>query len=389
MTINPMDGVPASAMPEAPQTPPRKRHTVALVIASVGAVLILVGAAVAGHGVWSTLAEWSSPPSSQDDSFEPGHDGQLMPDRPLEGLDVSDATDRQKVGIVTILTDLYYDDASQAAGTGSILTSDGEVLTNNHVIEGSTKIEVTVESTGETYDAIVLGTDKTNDVALLQLQDAEGLDTVDLSFDDVEVGDDVSSIGNAQGTGDLVVASGTVTAIDETLSISDGYGGQYEKLTGLIEVDADVVSGDSGGPLVDEQGDVIGMVTAASSGDRDIRGYAITIGFAMEVVEQIESGEETDTVNIGPTAFMGVTLDIEQGPIGVLLDGTIADTPADKAGLGAGDLITAFEGTPVNDVDTLKAMVRAHEPGDVVSVTYTDAAGVEHTVELTLTEGPA
>ena len=386
MTISPTDG----AEPTPPQTPPRKRLTLAITAASIGAVVILGLAAVAGHGVWSTLAEWSSQsPIQQGESQQPGHRGELSPNRPLDGLDVSDATDQQKVGLVTILTDLAYSDGSQAAGTGSILTSDGEVLTNNHVIEGSAEIEVTIESTGETYQAVVLGTDKTNDVALLQIVDAEGLDTVDLSFDDVAIGDDVASIGNAQGTGDLVVADGTVTAVDQKLSISNDYGGTYEKLTGLIEVDADVVSGDSGGPLVDDEGDVVGMVTAASSGGSEIFGYAITIGFAMEVVEQIESGEETDTVNIGPTAFMGVTLDEDQGPTGVLINGALEGTPADKAGLVAGDTITSFDGTEVNDIDTLKALVRAHDPGDVVSVEYTDEDGVDHVVELTLTEGPA
>jgi S1-C subfamily serine protease len=390
MTIDPLDGVSPTAPPEPPQTPPRKRHTLAITAASIGALALLVGAAFAGHGVWSTLAEWSAPPAVQHgDSYQPGHNDEPMPDRPLDGLDISPATDEQKVGIVTILTDLAYSDGSQAAGTGSILTSDGEVLTNNHVIEGSAEIEVTIESTGETYQAVVLGTDKTNDVALLQLVDARGLDTVDVDLDDVAVGDDVSSIGNAQGTGDLVVASGTVTAIDESLSINNDYGGEYENLTGLIEIDADVVSGDSGGPLVDDDGDIIGMVTAASSGGGDIRGYAITIAFALDVVEQIESGEETDTINIGPTAFMGVTLDADQGPIGVLIDGALDGTPADKAGLVAGDLITAFDGTEVNDIDTLKALVRAHDPGDVVEVAYTDANGVPQVAELTLTEGPA
>jgi S1-C subfamily serine protease len=388
--MNPLDGVEQTAPPEPPQTPRPRRYTAAIVAASIGGVLLLGGAAIAGHGVWSTLADWSSPSASQNgDSYQPGHTGEPLPDRPLDGLDISDATDDQKVGIVTILTDLAYSDGSQAAGTGSILTADGEVLTNNHVIEGSSEIEVTIESTGDTYQAIVLGTDKTNDVALLQLVDASGLDTVDLSFNDVAVGDDVASIGNAQGTGDLVVAAGTVTSTDETLSIGNDFGGQYEELTGLIEVDADVVSGDSGGPLVDDAGDVIGMVTAASSGGEPIFGYAITIAFAMDVVDQIESGVETDTVNIGPTAFMGVTLDENQGPTGVLINGALPGTPAEKAGLVPGDTITTFDGTAVNDIDTLKALVRAHNPGDVVSVEYTDADGVEHTVELTLTEGPA
>ena len=388
MTYNPTDDVQPPAPPVPPLSPPPRphRYTLAITLGIAGAVLALGGAAVAGHAVWTLFTQASTAPYG--DSYKPGHDG-AMPDYPIEDLDVSDASDEDKVGVVTILTDIAYNEDSQAAGTGSILTADGQVLTNNHVIEGSSEIEVTIESTGETFDAVVLGTDKTNDVALLQLTDASGLDTVDLSSVAVEVGDRVASIGNAQGTGDLVTARGTVISLDDSLSIGNGYGGEYENLDGLIEIDADVVSGDSGGPLVDGEGDVVGMVTAASTSDDDIRGYAITIADAMVIVEQIRSGEETDTVNIGPTAFMGVTLAAEQGDVGVTIDGTFANPPADKAGLVDGDVITALDGTVVNSIDEIRAAVRAHEPGDEVTVTYLDAGGVERSVELTLTEGPA
>lgn len=367
--------------PPPPPTPPRRALGIFGLI--LGIVVLLGGTAAIIFGVLRFALQAADnfanpqPQPTQSESADP------------DELEVTAATDEQKIGVVTIVTDLYYDDQSQAAGTGSILSSDGMVLTNNHVIEGSTYIEVTIESTGETYDAVVLGTDKTHDVALLQLEDARGLDRADISREPVEVGDIVTSIGNARGTGDLVAAEGVVLSLDESLSISDGYGGEYENLDELIEVDADVVSGDSGGPLVDENGDVIGMITAASTGSRNIRGYAIAIEKALEIVEQIESGVETETVHIGPSAFMGVTVAEEQGETGVTLDGTIADTPADKAGLVAGDIITTVDGVAVFTLAELKALVTSHDPGDVVTVTYIDTDGVVQNAQITLTEGPA
>lgn len=386
MTLPPTDtSVPQGQyMPFGPVPPPTPRSRALGVIGLVvGILLLLGGTAAIVIGVlrfaFDALNNYAHPQPSHSQSRE-------LTDA---DLDVTSATDEQKIGVVTILTDLYYDDESQAAGTGSVLSSNGTVLTNNHVIEGSTYIEVTIESTGETFDAVVLGTDKAHDVALLQLEDARGLDTVDMSDDAVAIGDTVASIGNAEGTGDLVVAQGPVVSIDESLSISDGFGGEYENLDDLIEVDADVVSGDSGGPLVDVDGDVVGMITAASTGAGDIRGYAIPIAKALAIVEQIESGVETETVHIGPSAFMGVTVAAEQGDGGVTLDGTIADTPADKAGLRAGDIITAVEGVAVFTLTELKAIVTSHDPGDVITVTYTDTDGAVQNVQLTLTEGPA
>ena len=396
MTIEPPSGlVPPEPRPQvapAPQfaapEPPRPMRRGAIVATAAGAALLLVGSGFLGHALWA-LNDNTGAKSSEIELGRPGHSLPLPQVASENDLDVTAATVAETVGVVTILTDLYYDDQSQAAGTGSILSSDGTVLTNNHVIEGSTSIEVTVESTGETYEAIVLGTDKTKDVALLQLVDAEDLDTVELNYDEPSIGDEVRSIGNALGTGDLVTARGDVVSLGESLSISDGNGNSYEELDNLIEVDADVVSGDSGGPLVDDDGEVIGMVTAASSGGSNISGFAVTTADAMDVVEQILDGDESGTVNIGATAFMGVTLADVQDQGGVTLNGTLADTPADKAGLESGDTIMSVDGVTVTTVEELKAEVAKHEPGDVIEVTYTDANGASQTVELTLTEGPA
>jgi S1-C subfamily serine protease len=309
------------------------------------------------------------------------------------------ATDEQQVGVVTIVSTLYYDSDSQAAGTGIILSSTGEILTNNHVVAGATTIEVTVESTGVTYEAEVVGTDATADVAVLQLEDASGLTpaTIDDSSS-VAVADAVTSVGNAEGTGDLVAASGTVTALDESIEVGNEYTGATESLSDLIEIDADVVSGDSGGPLVDADGEVIGIVTAASSGTADITGYAIEIDTALAIVDQIEAGTASDTVVIGTPAFLGVTLadtttttpqTDTDAATGVVLGGVIDGLPAAEAGLVAGDTITAVDGTAVSNAESLSEIVASHQPGESVTITYLDASGDSHSVTVTLVEGPA
>jgi S1-C subfamily serine protease len=299
------------------------------------------------------------------------------------------ATDEQTEGVVTIVSSLYYSDTTQAAGTGVILTADGQILTNNHVIDGATSIAVTVESTGKTYDATVVGTDASDDIALLQLVDASGLDVSSTSTDTLSVGDEATSVGNAEGTGNLVAAAGTITALDEAITVGNEYTGASESLSGLIEVDADVVSGDSGGPLVNDEGDVIGIVTAASSGSANISGYAIPIDTALTIVDQINSGVETDSVAIGAPAFLGVQIATSQTAGGVVIGGVIAGTPAETAGLAEGDTITAVDGTAVTTSDALSALIATHEPGDSVAVNYTTAAGVAQQATVTLMEGPA
>lgn len=309
-------------------------------------------------------------------------------------VNASAATDAQEVGVVTIVSTLDYDSNSQAAGTGIILTSNGEILTNNHVIEGSTSIEVTVESTGKTYTATVVGTDETDDIAVLQLVDSNGdkvtgLTKATLDTDTISQGDAVTSIGNAEGTGNLVAASGTVTALDQSIQVANDTTGATESLSGLIETDADVVSGDSGGPLIDSEGEVTGVVTAASSGTQDVTGYAIPINTAVSIAKQIIAGEASDTIVIGLPAFLGVELATTQTGTGVQVSGTVSGSAAAGTGLAAGDTITAVDGTAVNSTDSLSAVIKSHAVGDTVTITYTDASGASQQVTVTLTEGPA
>jgi len=305
--------------------------------------------------------------------------------------DATAASDAQQVGVVTIVSTLNYSDESQAAGTGIILSSTGEILTNNHVIAGSTSIEVTVESTGETYSAEVVGTDSTADVAVIQLDDASGLTPATLDDSStVAVSDAVTAIGNAEGTGDLVAAAGTVTALDESIEVGNEYTGATEGLSDLIEVDADVVSGDSGGPLLDADSEVIGITTAASSGTANITGYAIAIDTALAIVDQIEAGQASDTVVIGVPAFFGITLSDETTTTaGVTVGGVIDGMPAAEAGLVAGDRIKSVDGESVSTASELSEVIASHEPGDSITVKYVDAAGDSHTATVTLVEGPA
>lgn len=316
-------------------------------------------------------------------------------------LDTGTATEAQQQGVVLIDTVLGYQSA-EAAGSGVVLTSDGLVLTNNHVVEGATQITVTIGTTGATYTAQVVGTDATADVAVLQLVGASGLTTAALDTDgDLAVGDAVTAVGNAEGGGVLLAADGTVTALDQSITTRAEGVSSGEALTGLIQVDADVVSGDSGGALLDDQGEVVGITTAASSGSADITGFAIPVDDALDVAAQIVAGQDSGTITLGYPAFLGVQLatggttlpgaDGSTGSAGAgaAVAGVVDGTPAAQAGLAAGDTITAVDGTAVADADALSAALAAHAPGDQVTLTWTATDGTAQTATVTLIAGPA
>ena len=176
-----------------------------------------------------------------------------------------------------------------------MLTSNGEVLTNNHVVDGATKISVTDIGNGETYSATVVGYDLGRDVAVLQLQGASGLKTAQLATSKPSIGEAVVAIGNAGGTGGTPTsAGGSITALGQSITASDELTGSSEQLSGLIEVNANVEAGDSGGPLVNAAGQVIGMDTAASQSfafsAQGNAGFAIPISAAIPIAKDIEAG---------------------------------------------------------------------------------------------------
>ncbi len=214
-----------------------------------------------------------------------------------------------------MVSTLGYQDGT-AAGTGLVLTSTGEVPTNNHVIEGATSIKVTDVGNGRTYRAMVVGYDRKDDIAVLQLQHASRLKTATLGTSStIKTGDKVVGIGNAGGCGGRPsAAAGTVTALGQTITASDEVSGTTEQLTGVIRTNANIKAGDSGGPLVNSHGQVIGIDTAASSkyqfqsGRTQTQSFAIAINKAVSIARQIESGRSSATVHLGATAFLGVEL---------------------------------------------------------------------------------
>lgn len=304
------------------------------------------------------------------------------------------ATDAQEQGVVLINTTLP---SGSAAGTGMVLRADGLVLTNYHVVEGSTEIKVTVASTGDTYTATVLGHDASKDVAVLQLQGASGLTPVKLDNDGVQAGEEVTAVGNAQGRQQLVQATGTVTDPTSQVTASeDGTGTGSETLTDVFQTTVAAEPGDSGGPMYDAQGEVVGMTTAGSSSSGSTgryrqtsqvtaaESYAVHISDALAVVDQVSTGHESGTVQVGPSAYLGVLLQGSQ----LTLAGVQDDTPAAQAGLAAGDTLTAINGSQVSTATELQQVLAGLEPGQQVSVQYLDQNGSSAQATLTLGSSP-
>jgi S1-C subfamily serine protease len=307
--------------------------------------------------------------------------------------ELSEAAAKVAPSIVNIETTVGYDGA-QAAGTGEILTEDGYVLTNHHVIAGSTAIEVTVTATGRTYQADVVGYDSSHDIAVIKMRDPSGLTPAPIGDSStVKVGDAVVGLGNAGGLGGQPIeAAGKVTGLDRSITATDSSNGTSERLSGLIETDADIQPGDSGGSLIDADGTVIGIITAGSvapsrSGGADTDGYAVPINQAMDIARDIMAGKASDTIHIGPSAFLGVQVS-GSGTGGVVLKGVVDGSAAEKAGLAAGDTITKVDGQRIRSANDLRSALAPHSPGDTVSVTWTDASGETQTSDITLGDGP-
>lgn len=408
-----MDDVPLTYEPLTPEPPssepptPTRRHRrwrTALAGGLAGGVIV---ASVAVPGtLWvdrhvADRAAASSGATTQPDQTQDQPGDQLPQQPPQDGdngsfgvpetrSSATKASDAQSQGVVLIDT---VTTTGVGAGTGLVLSADGLVLTNYHVVENSTTVKVTVATTGESYDAKVLGYDRTADVALLKLDGAADLTTATLDNDGAATGDAVTAVGNAEGQGYLSAVTGTILAEDQNITASEGSGptADAEALTGLIETDAAVVPGYSGGPLLDKGGEVVGIDTAASASaysrmsTSSAQSYAVPIDDAMAVVDQIEAGNESGSVTIGPTAYLGIGI---ADTTGARVAQVVTGGPAAKAGLVAGDTITGLGGTPIPSYDVLVKTLGTYEPGDQVSLRWTDAQGTTHRATVTLGENP-
>jgi S1-C subfamily serine protease len=337
--------------------------------------------------------------------------GGTLPEASGGPSDVNAIAAKVDPGLVDVNSSFSYQQA-EGAGTGIVLSSDGLILTNNHVINGATKISVTDIGNGKTYSARVVGYDPSQDVALLQLSGASGLTTARLGNSaKLSVGQAVVAIGNAGGAGGTpAAAGGSITAMNQSIDAGDELDGNVEKLTGLIETNADIQSGDSGGSLVDTAGNVVGVDTAAtqqfafenSSG----QGYAIPINEALSIVKQIRSGRGTSAIHVGPTAFLGLLINPgnsggagnggfggstgggSPSGSGASVSGVVSGGAAANAGIAAGDTITAVDGQAVTSASGLSAQLLTHHPADRVTLTWADSNGASHSATVSLGSGP-
>ncbi len=360
--------------------------------------------------------------------------------------DVSAIASKVDPGLVDVNTTLGYQQ-EQAAGTGIVLTSNGIVLTNNHVIDGATSISVTDVGNQKTYTASVVGYDRTKDIAVLQLHNASGLQTASIgNSSNASVGQQVVGVGNAGGTGGTPsAAGGTVTALNQSITASDEGDGTSEQLSGLIQTNANIQPGDSGGALVDTSGQVLGMDTAASEGysftyngqSSGNQGFAIPINTALSIAHTIEAGNASTTIHIGETAFLGVDIspngsssgsgnggiggsgggnpfggfggfggntgstgntgntgntggsgNTGSSSSGASVAGVVTNGPAQEAGLAEGDVITSIGGKTINSANDLTNDMGIYHPGDKVQIGWTDGSGQTHTATVQLSSGP-
>ncbi|MEE2061650.1 S1C family serine protease [Rhodococcus artemisiae] len=292
---------------------------------------------------------------------------------------------------------------SGVAGTGIVLTPDGVTLTNHHVVSGATEITAVSPATGLIYDVAVTGYDPTRDIAVLQLGAAHDLPVATLADTPPEVGSLVTAFGNADGGGVVVAAPGTVVAHDRNVVVRDSTDGSRHRLTGMLQTDAAIRPGDSGGPLVDAFGVVVGVNTAGSvyrdqtetigidTSNESPEAYAVPIGEALDVLEQVRSGVGSDTVHVGPTPHLGVSVTTARsdgGDRGAEVLWVSYGSPAYRSGLEPGFVIVAFDGVPVSSTNDLEEALRRHRPGDRVRVEWIDEAGVTGSTDLTLESGP-
>jgi S1-C subfamily serine protease len=398
--------------------PPRRRHLFARVAA--GALLVaaaaFLGVAIS-HDFWrsqaATPTQFQAPAGGSGASgannlpFGGGSSGGSSGSgSDTQGGSTSVAAIAAKVNpaLVDINVTLGYQ-SGRAAATGVVLTSNGLVLTNNHVILGATAISATDVGNGRTYTATVVGYDRSHDIAVIQLQGASALTTVTLGDSSkVAVGQRVVALGNAGGAGGTPsAAGGTLVALNQEITASDEGAGTSEQLTGLLQTNAAIQPGDSGGPLVNTAGQVIGIDTAASSSysfqSTEAQGFAVPINTATSIAAQITAHRSSSTVHIGPTAFLGVELDptYDQGGFGgqggttvsgATISGTLAGSPAAQAGLSGGDVIVSVDGTTVGSGTDLSGVLGQYKPGDKVTIGWIDQSGSRHSSSVQLATGP-
>ncbi len=380
--VLPPFGPAPETQPPAPDRP-RRAGLVALVL--TGSLLVGGAAGVGGAAAWDS---W------QDES------GAATPDRRVSQVADTDDTPAPDGSVeqvaAEVLPSVVKIDVAGPGGSGSgsgiILTSDGQILTNNHVVEVATQggsLSVSFND-GTHAEATVLGTDPLTDTAIIQAEDVSGLTPATIGQSaNVDVGQQVVAVGSPFGL-DATVTSGIVSALARPVNVGSDAEGNATVYP-AIQTDAAINPGNSGGPLVDLAGNVIGInssirtsgssLDGAASGSIGL-GFAIPIDEVMPLVEDMAAGETPDHALMGVSVGTAATTD-DLATDGAVISEVTSGSAAEQAGLEAGDVVTAVDGTQITDSDSLIATVRSYRPGDEVTVTY-QRDGDEQTTDVTL-----
>ena len=371
--------------------PPKKRKRLGLKIAAGCLVCALVGGALGGGGALLATGQLGGEKTVVYEGTRPtaavslaNVDGKTV----LSGEEIYAANLESVVGVNGDVTTNIWGQTvrNPVSGSGFVISADGYILTNYHVIDGVSDIKVTF-SNGTSYDAILVGGEEENDIAVLKI-DASGLRPVVLGNSDaLQVGEPVYAIGNPLGELTFTFTGGYVSAKDRSITMSDG------TIMNMIQTDAAINSGNSGGPLFDQYGQAVGIVSAKYSGSSGSSASIEGIGFAIPindvadmVTSIIENGYVTGKPNVG-VLMDDVDSNVQRYgiPAGAEIKAVLEGSCADKAGLQAGDIITAVGDSAVNGSEQLKSAVKNYRAGDEVTFTvYRD--GEESDITLTLDE---
>ncbi len=391
--------------------PPKKKGGVSgKVVVAAALVCALIGGAIGGGAVLLTRhdrntednAVLEASTSEEDSSTD---DNSVIRSKTIDVTTNSTSTEmtpqdvyENYVNAVVLVynqgtTSTYWGQAeSQSSGSGMIISKDGYVLTNNHVVEGAEKLTVMTTS-GEEYDATVIGADEVNDVALLKIEGDEDFPTVSIGdSDQIEVGEQVCAIGNPLGELTNTLTVGYVSALDREIS---------ESSTGttinMFQTDCAINSGNSGGPIFDMNGNVVGITTAkySSSGYSNAAsvegiGFCIPINDAMSIVNDLmQYGYVKGRVSMGVSvrAMDTTVAQYYNLPTGVYVAGVTSGSAAENAGIQEGDMICAIDGDETASVAALKQKLKDYKPGDTATVSiYRSSTGKKLDVTITFDE---
>jgi putative serine protease PepD len=267
----------------------------------------------------------------------------------------------------------------QAEGSGFVVDTAGDIVTNAHVVDGATAITVHFQS-GKSAKATLVGSDDSTDIAVIKVDVSDSLlHPLDWgNSSTVQVGQDVAAIGSPFGLVETMTA-GIVSALNRTITAPNDF-----SIAGAIQTDAAINHGNSGGPLLDMSGQVIGVNAQieSDSGGNDGVGFAIGSNAAKNVADTLISGGKVQH------AYLGIRVNDASGNGGAEVVSVVSGSPADKGGMKAGDVVTAIAGTEITSGDDLTAAVAAHKPSDVVNVTVT-RNGKSETLKITLGVRPS